>query len=87
MTVAKIAISVPEDVLKGIRRAVAKGRAASVSAYVTAAVEQKARLDDLEEMLEEMLAETGGTLTVAEETEADRILGVRPRRKRKAGGA
>jgi len=83
VTVAKIAISVPEEVVARVRRAVAKGHAASVSAYVTSAIEQKAMLDELEGMLEEMLEETGGPLTTAEISEADRILGLGPKKKRR----
>jgi len=42
------------------QRAVAEGRANSVSAYVADALEEKAKLDDLASLLDEMLAETGG---------------------------
>jgi Arc/MetJ-type ribon-helix-helix transcriptional regulator len=84
MTVAKIAVSVPVSVVKRVRRAVARGRAPSVSAYVTAALEHKAQLDELEEMLAEMLELTGGPPTATENREADRILGVAKRRKRGA---
>src|SRR5262249_36971848 len=71
MTTAKIAISVPRDILQRARRAVRRGRAASMSAYVVAAMAQKATLDELDDLLVEMLAETGGPLTAAEARSAD----------------
>ena len=57
------------------RAAVATGRAASVSAYVAEALEERAKLDDLSAFLDEMLAATGGPLTSAEQDAADRALG------------
>jgi Arc/MetJ-type ribon-helix-helix transcriptional regulator len=82
---AKIAVSVPRSSLERVRRAVRSGRAASVSAYVSAAIAERAKLDDLEDLLAEMLAETGGPLTRAERRAADRALGVaRPRKGRAA---
>lgn len=75
MTTRKIAVSLPEGVAERARRAVVEGRAPSVSAYVTAAIEEKAKLDDLAQLLEEMLAETGGPLIDAERAAADRALG------------
>lgn len=83
MTTSKIAVSLPETLVKRVRRAVARGRAGSVSAYVAAALEEKAQLDDLAELLQEMLAETGGPLTAEEKRAADAILGVPVRRKRR----
>jgi len=44
-------------------------------------MEQKAKLDDLATMLDEMLAETGGPPTPAERREAERMLGIRRRRR------
>ena len=79
----KIAVSVPRETLARARRAVRKGRAASVSAYVTAAIDEKAKLDELGDMLTAMLAESGGPLSAAEKRAADEALGVRAR-KRKA---
>jgi antitoxin ParD1/3/4 len=82
MTKAKIAVTLPRPLLAKARRAVQEGRAESVSAYVTAALEEKAKLDDLKGMLDEMLTETGGPITPAERREAERMVGIRPRRKR-----
>jgi Arc/MetJ-type ribon-helix-helix transcriptional regulator len=83
MTTAKIAVSVPQEVLRRARRAVRRGLAPSMSAYVAAALEQKTKLDDLEELLAEMLAESGGSLTATERRGADRtIFGRRQRPSR-----
>ena len=75
-TTEKIAISLPAAVAARARAAVRKGRAASVSAYVAAALEEKAKLDDLASLLDEMLAESGGPLTAAERRAADKALGL-----------
>jgi hypothetical protein len=55
-----------------------------LSAYVAVALEEKTKSDDLAALLDEMLAETGGSLTEAERREAAEDLGIRPRRKRRA---
>ena len=73
----KIAISLPRPLLANARRAVREGRADNVSAYISAAIEEKSKLDDLGLLLDEMLAETGGPLTAAERRRADMALGVR----------
>ncbi len=83
MTAQKIAISIPATVLEQARRSVRKGRAASMSAYVTSAVAEKLKNDDLAELLEEMLAETGGPPSARERAEAERALFGR---KRKVAG-
>lgn len=72
---AKIAVSLPPELVERAQQAVAEGRAASVSAYVADAMEQKSKLDDLASLLDEMLAATGGPLTGEESAEADRMLG------------
>ncbi len=84
MTTTKIAISLPSDVVSGARRAVKRGIAGSVSAYVAAALSQKVMLDDLDELLTQMLHETGGPLTAAERKRADRVLDGEGRRPRKS---
>ncbi len=76
MTASKIAVSLPTPLVARARRAVRRGRARSVSAYVAAALEEKARLDDLAELLDELLARTGGPLDAAEERAADEALGL-----------
>ncbi len=75
MTMAKIAVSLPSELVEHAQQAVAEGRAGSVSAYVAAALQEKAKLEDLASLLDEMLAESGGPLTPAERRAADRALG------------
>lgn len=83
MTTAKIAVSVPTDVLARAKRAVRRGRARSLSAYVTRALDESTKLDDLSELLDEMLAESGGPLSAKEEAAADEaLLGPSKRRAR-----
>jgi hypothetical protein len=76
-------VSLPKGLADRARRAVRQGRAASVSAYVAAAIEEKTKLDELAALLDEMLAESGGPLTAAERRTADRALGVTPPAKRR----
>jgi antitoxin ParD1/3/4 len=83
MTSSKIAVSLPKPLVARARRAVRQGIAASMSAYVAAALEEKAKLDDLAGLLDEMLAESGGPLTTAERRAADAALGIRPKRARR----
>jgi Arc/MetJ-type ribon-helix-helix transcriptional regulator len=59
MTRRKIAVTLPEDQVAAARRAVAEGRAASVSAYVAEALARRDADDELAEMLAEIYAETG----------------------------
>ena len=80
----KFAVSMPSRVAERARQAVRRGRAASVSAYVTAAVEEKAKLDELAALLDEMLAESGGPLSAAERRSADRALGITSKHRRKS---
>jgi len=79
-SVVKIAISLPQAVADRAKRAVYRGRAASVSAYVARAIEQQVKLDELSTLLAEMLAESGGPLTERERRAADRLLGVQRKR-------
>jgi Arc/MetJ-type ribon-helix-helix transcriptional regulator len=87
MTKAKIAVTLPPALVSRAQDAVREGRAPSISAYVAAALEEKAKLDDLKTLLDEMLAETGGPLTDRERADADAALGVtaarKPKRRRK----
>jgi Arc/MetJ-type ribon-helix-helix transcriptional regulator len=80
----KIAISLPKSVAERTRKAVGQGRAASVSAYIVQALEEKVKLDELSTLLAEMLEESGGPLTQAEERAADRALGVKKAKARRA---
>jgi Arc/MetJ-type ribon-helix-helix transcriptional regulator len=72
----KIAVSLPVQAVKGARRAVLRGRAKSVSAYIARSLEEKAKLYDLATLLDEMLAASGGPLTAAEQRTADRALDI-----------
>lgn len=76
-TRAKIAVTLPRDLVEAARSAVRAGRAASVSAYVAGALEERAKLDDLDALLAEMLTRTGGPVTDAERAEIDREAGWR----------
>jgi Arc/MetJ-type ribon-helix-helix transcriptional regulator len=76
MTVHKIAVSLPAELVSTARRAVRQRRATSVSAYITSALVEKAKLERLEDLLREMLRESGGELTAAEIRGADRALGI-----------
>jgi Arc/MetJ-type ribon-helix-helix transcriptional regulator len=82
MTTSKIAITVPDEVLARARAAVRDGRSTSLSAYISAALDQKLMQDDLEELLDEMLRESGGPLTRAELRAARSALAL-PRAKRR----
>jgi Arc/MetJ-type ribon-helix-helix transcriptional regulator len=77
----KIAVSLPSRAADSARRAVQRGDAPSVSAYIAAAIEEKAKLDDLATLLDEMLAASGGPLTATERRAADRELGVASKKK------
>jgi hypothetical protein len=80
MTISKIAVSLPGELVAHARKAVRGGRAESVSAYVASAMAEKVKLDDLADLLEEMLAETGGPMTPAERRAADRVLALPTKR-------
>jgi hypothetical protein len=67
MTKAKIAITIDEATLRAVRSRVARGDAASVSAYVEQAVARSLDdADDWESMVDRDLEATGGPLTAAE---------------------
>lgn len=84
MKSARIAVRLPDELVRRARRAVRRGRASSLSSYVATALEEKAELDDLEDLLSQMLAETGGTLTATERRTADRALERSERRRPRA---
>jgi len=83
MTSTKVAVSLPRSTYERARRAVRRGRAPTLSAYVAAALEQKATFDELDDLLDEMLDETGGPMTAAEQKATDRLL-LGPGRGKKA---
>ena len=85
MTMGKIAVSLPRPTLVRARRAVREGKATSMSAYVAKAIDQKSMLDDLDELLTEMLAESGGPLSSSEKRAArDALFGSAARRRKRA---
>jgi hypothetical protein len=59
MTSAKVALSMPADVLRLAKKEVAAGRAKSLSSFVSAAVDEKLRRDELAAILDAMDAEHG----------------------------
>lgn len=85
MVKSKIAETLPPALVARARHAVRAGRADSVSAYVAAALEEKTKLDELADMLTEMLAETGGSLSARERRAADEALGIERHRRRPVG--
>ena len=78
MTYAKIAITIPEELVTSVRKAVKRGRAKSVSAYVASAVREKVQASDLRELLDQMLEESGGPPTAAEKAWTDRAFSLEP---------
>ena len=59
MTTAKVALSIDADVLDLAKKRVKAGRAKSLSALVTEAVDEKLRRDDLTALLDALDAEHG----------------------------
>jgi hypothetical protein len=59
MNSAKVALSIPADVLRLAKREVAAGRAKSLSAFVSEAVDEKLYRDELSAILDAMDAEHG----------------------------
>lgn len=55
----KVAVSLPAHLVAGAERAVAEGQAASVSAYVSEALAERAKRDRLVEVLDAMDREHG----------------------------
>jgi hypothetical protein len=55
----KIAVSLPDDQVAAARRAVAEGRATSVSAYIADTLAQRQDDEDLTALLADMAAEAG----------------------------
>jgi hypothetical protein len=59
MTTAKVALTVPVQVLRLARREVRAGHAKSLSAFVSEAVDEKLRRSELSKILDAMDAEHG----------------------------
>ncbi len=75
MTRAKIAVSLPPDLVAAARKAVTDGRAASVSGYVESALRTQVEQDDLETWVAGLLDSSGGPMTDAERAQLDERLG------------
>lgn len=73
MTTAKVALSIDADVLSLAKKRVKAGRAKSLSALVTEAVDEKLRRDDLADLLDAMDKELGPPSKAAR-TWAKRVL-------------
>ena len=73
----KMAISLPSHAAESVRRAVREGRAASVSAYIAEAIQQKSSREDLIAMLDDAIEKSGGPITDAEQRWVDWQLGSR----------
>ena len=71
----KIAVSLPDEQVVSIRRAVAQGRAASVSGFVSAAVARAQREDNLAQLLDDLDRELG-PVDDADLAWADKALGL-----------
>jgi Arc/MetJ-type ribon-helix-helix transcriptional regulator len=59
MTAAKIAVTVPEDVLRLAKKHVKAGKSKSLSAFVGEAMEERLARDQLSEILDQMDLEHG----------------------------
>lgn len=59
MNSAKVALSMPADVLRLAKKEVAAGRAKSLSSFVAEAVDEKLRRDELAAILDAMDTEHG----------------------------
>lgn len=77
MTRQKIAISLPEEQVALARRAVAEGRAASVSAYISQALARRDADEELADTIAGIYAETGQP-SAEDRLWARRVLGIEP---------
>jgi hypothetical protein len=75
MQKARVTVTVRREVLAKAERQVKRGNARSVSAWVDAAMEEKARREDLATLLSEMRAENG-VASAEEQAWARAVLGL-----------
>lgn len=73
MSTAKVALSMPAEVLRLAKKEVAAGRAKSLSSFVSEAVDEKLRRDELSAILDAM-DEAHGTPNKAATAWAKRVL-------------
>lgn len=74
MTTTKVALTIPAEVLNRAKKEVRAGRAKSLSAFVSEAVDEKVRRDELTALLDAMDAEHGAPNKAARAW-ARRVLG------------
>jgi hypothetical protein len=74
MNSAKVALSIPADLLEQAKAEVATGRAKNLSVFVSEALDQKLRRDELNTILDAMDAEYGPPNRAAKAW-AKRVLG------------
>jgi len=77
MTRLKIAITLPEEQVATARQAVAEGRAASVSAFISQALARRDADEEMAETIAEIYAESGQP-TEEDRLWARRVLGLEP---------
>ena len=77
MTRQKIAITLPEEQVTAARQAVAEGRAASVSAFISQALARRDADEEMTETIAEIYAESGQP-TEEDRLWARRVLGLEP---------
>jgi Arc/MetJ-type ribon-helix-helix transcriptional regulator len=77
MTRLKIAITLPEEQVAAARQAVAEGRAASVSAFISQALARRDADEEMAETIAEIYAESGQP-TEEDRLWARRVLGIEP---------
>jgi len=81
----KIGVSLPDEQVVAIRRAVEQGRAASVSGYISAAVARAEQEDGLARLLDDLDRELG-PVSAEDLAWADKALGLeRPGTSRRRG--
>ena len=78
MTTTKIAITLPEEELAKVHRAIRAGRADSVSGYIARVLAENARQESLRDLVRDLIAEHGEP-TPQEKKWAERVLP--PRRR------
>jgi len=72
----KIAVSLPSEQVDAARRAVAEGRASSVSGYIAEAITRREREDSLKQLLDDLDRELGPPSSV-DIAWAENSLGIR----------
>ena len=74
MTAAKIAITLPRPLLAKVKGAVKRGRASSVSAFVSEALEARVREDSLAGLVRDLIAEHGASVVLVAREHHDAIV-------------